>query len=78
VVVAPTRRDRRCRRHPRGERPEHLTYEGSAESLQEVWIALRAGIRGVLEQVTLADIAARRLPRRVRELARSPAAWTSG
>src|ERR1700679_346834 len=62
----------------RGERPENLEYAGSAESLQLVWIALRASIRGVLENVTLADLAARKLPRNVRQLARSPDAWTSG
>ena len=62
----------------RGERPEHLTYEGSAESLQEVWIALRANIRGVLEHVTLADIASGKLPSKVAALARAPAAWESG
>jgi len=61
----------------RGERPEHLTYEGSAESLQEVWIALRANIRGVLEHVTLADIATGKLPPEIVALARSPAAWAS-
>ena len=62
----------------RGERPEHLAYDGSAESLQDVWIALRANIRGVLEHVTLADIAHGKLPREVVKLARSPAAWASG
>ena len=62
----------------RGERPEHLSYEGSAASLQDVWIALRANIRGVLEHVTLEDIASGKLPRPVVALARSPAAWASG
>jgi Rrf2 family protein len=62
----------------RGERPENLAYEGSAESLQEVWIALRANIRAVLEQVTLADVASGRLPKQVAALARGPTAWTSG
>ena len=62
----------------RGERPEHLEYGGSAEALQEVWIALRANIRGVLDHVTLADIASGKLPGAIDELARSPAAWASG
>jgi hypothetical protein len=43
-----------------------------------VWIALRANIRGVLEHVTLEDIANGKLPRPVVTLARSPAAWASG
>jgi Rrf2 family protein len=40
----------------RGERPENLTYQGAAEPLQRVWIALRANERAVLEKITLADI----------------------
>ena len=62
----------------RGERPEHLAYDGSAESLQDVWIALRANIRAVLEHVTLADVAGGQLPKGVAALAREPAAWASG
>ena len=62
----------------RGERPENLAYDGSAGSLQEVWIALRANIRAVLEHVTLADLAGGALPKQVAALAREPAAWTSG
>src|SRR5665213_2559587 len=62
----------------RGERPENLAYDGSAEALQDVWIALRANIRAVLEHVTLADVAGGHLPRKVAALAREPAAWTSG
>ncbi|HEX2396605.1 MAG TPA: Rrf2 family transcriptional regulator [Solirubrobacteraceae bacterium] len=56
----------------RGERPEALSYDGAAEPLQEVWIALRANVRGILEQVTLADVVAGRLPRSVRSAARDP------
>ena len=40
----------------RGERPEDLEYRGDAEPLRDVWVALRANIRQVLESVTLADI----------------------
>ena len=36
----------------RGERPENVTYPGVAEPLQQVWIALRANERAVLEQVS--------------------------
>jgi Rrf2 family protein len=62
----------------RGERPENLAYDGSAESLQDVWIALRANIRAVLEHVTLADLARRKLPKSVASLARPASAWSSG
>jgi Rrf2 family protein len=61
----------------RGERPEHLEYAGSALPLRAVWIATRASLRGVLEQVTLADIAAGRLPEHVTELAADPDAQSA-
>jgi Rrf2 family protein len=56
-------------------RPESLSYEGVAERLPEVWIAVRAALRGVLEKVTVADVAAGRLPRTVERLTRDPEAW---
>ena len=59
----------------RGERPEVLAYEGEAEPLQRVWIALRANIRDVLEAVTLADIVAGDLPDDVRRLTERPEVW---
>ncbi len=46
----------------RGQRPEEVSYKGSAESLQKVWLALRANLRKVLEHVTVADVAAGKLP----------------
>ncbi|GGP93235.1 Rrf2 family protein [Actinomadura coerulea] len=61
----------------RGERPEHVGYEGPARSLQEVWIALRASERSILEQVTLAHIAAGELPAPVQKLTEDPSAWES-
>ena len=60
----------------RGVRPEALVFAGSAEPLRDVWVAVRASLRGVLEQVTLADLAAGRLPGNVRELAADPDAWS--
>ena len=59
----------------RGERPEHLGYQGAAKPLQEVWIALRASERSILETVTLAHIAAGRLPAEVHALTEDPQAW---
>jgi len=52
-----------------GTAPEDVAYHGAAEPLQEVWIALRANVRSVLEGVTLADLANRRLPKRIANLA---------
>ena len=60
----------------RGMRPEELEYEGPANALREVFVALRANIRAVLEEVTLADVAAGELPNRVRDLVRDPDAWS--
>ena len=59
----------------RGGRPEEASYEGAAENLQTVWIALRAGVRGVLEHVTLEDVVSGSIPAEVAELAREPDAW---
>ena len=61
----------------RGERPEAVSYAGAAAPLQQVWIALRANLRGVLEQVTLADVAADRLPDAIVALADDREAWTT-
>jgi Rrf2 family protein len=59
----------------RGQRPEEIEYVGSAESLQQVWIALRANLRKVLEHVTIADVAAGSLPDDVVALTREEQAW---
>ncbi|MCC5575140.1 Rrf2 family transcriptional regulator [Microtetraspora sp. AC03309] len=61
----------------RGERPEHVGYTGAAEALQQVWIALRASERAILEEVTLEQIAKGELPSRVTDLASDPSAWNS-
>ncbi|MEU4316202.1 Rrf2 family transcriptional regulator [Nocardia sp. NPDC024068] len=59
----------------RGLRPEDVGYPGAAEPLQRVWIALRVNLRTVLENVTLADIAADGLPEFVTALTADPGAW---
>jgi Rrf2 family protein len=59
----------------RGERPEQVEYPGVAEPLREVWIAVRGNLRAVLETVTLADVAAGRLPDEVSRIAADPEAW---
>ncbi|HEU4979099.1 MAG TPA: Rrf2 family transcriptional regulator [Solirubrobacteraceae bacterium] len=61
----------------RGERPENVRYEGSAEALNQVWIAVRASLRTVVEAVTIADVAAGRLPARIQRLAEDPEAWVT-
>ena len=59
----------------RGQRPEALGYTGTAAALQDVWIALRASEREILELVTVAHVAKGQLPKRVRTLAADPDAW---
>ena len=59
----------------RGIGPESVSYSGSAERLQDVWIAVRANLRAVLERVTIADVSRGELPDAVADLARDPDAW---
>jgi Rrf2 family protein len=59
----------------RGVAPEALEYPGAAERLRDVWVALRANVRAVLEHVTLADLARGELPPHIRELTRDADAW---
>ena len=62
----------------RGERPEKVGYAGAAEPLQQVWIALRANERAILEAVTLQHIVSGELPARIQELTGNPQAWLPG
>jgi Rrf2 family protein len=47
-----------------------LPYSGPTAALTDVWRALRASMRAVLEMTTLADVAGGALPDQVSELAR--------
>jgi Rrf2 family protein len=60
-----------------GTRPDQLEYEGAAASLVDVWVAVRANLRAVLEKVTLADLARGSLPASVKRLAADPDAWAA-
>jgi Rrf2 family protein len=59
----------------RGHPPEDLEYEGSAAKLRDVWVALRASVRSVLERVTLADLARGELPPEIALLTSDADAW---
>jgi Rrf2 family protein len=61
----------------RGGPPEDASYAGAAETLPRVWIAVRANLRKVVEHVTVADVAAGRLPATVEKLAEDPEAWVT-
>jgi Rrf2 family protein len=60
-----------------GLRPDQRSYEGAAEHLQDVWVALRAAMRDVLETVTLDHVVKGKLPARVAKLIRDPDAWAA-
>src|SRR5215467_3340579 len=55
--------------------PEAIKYSGNSESLREVWVAVRASLRSVLEEVTLANLVSGELPPVVEELTSQPDAW---
>jgi|SRR5215210_7485502 len=55
--------------------PEDLHYAGPAEKLRDVWVAVRANLRGVLESTTLAEIAKGDLPWRIDAILQNPEAW---
>lgn len=61
----------------RGERVEVVEYEGAARALRDVWVAVRASLRRVLETTSLQDLVDNHLPERVRELTADPEAWIS-
>jgi Rrf2 family protein len=61
----------------RGGPPEDAEYAGAATALPRVWIAVRANLRRVMEQVTIADVANSKLPRSVEKLTEDPGAWVT-
>jgi Rrf2 family protein len=60
-----------------GERPEALLYTGAATHLRDVWVAVRAALRQVLERTTLEQIVEANLPPQVTTLSDDPRSWTS-
>ncbi len=60
----------------RGQGPESSLTRGEAVPLQKVWIALRANMREVMEDTSLADVVSGELPSAVRELSEPAEAWS--
>ena len=58
-----------------GQRPEAVTYNDSADALQLVWIAARSSLRDVCEQVSIQNLAERRLPAKVSARTVGDDAW---
>jgi Rrf2 family protein len=61
----------------RGGPPEDSEYQGASEALLRVWIAVRANLRKVVENVTVADVAEGRLPKSIDKLTQDPEAWVT-
>jgi Rrf2 family protein len=61
----------------RGHRPEQTSYSGTAEHLPTLWVAVRAAVRNVVDEVNLTDIVSGRLPDPVLALTKAPDAWRS-
>jgi Rrf2 family protein len=59
----------------RGLRPEETRYEGAAENLPWLWVAVRAAVRDVVDEVSLAELITGRMPAKVRRLTTRPDAW---
>ncbi|HYN94745.1 MAG TPA: Rrf2 family transcriptional regulator [Pilimelia sp.] len=59
----------------RGMRPEETKYDGAAENLPWLWVAVRAAVRDVVDEVNLAELVTGRMPARVRKLTTRPDAW---
>jgi len=58
-----------------GQYPETLSYPGPAEGLREVWVAVRANIRAVLEHTTIADVASGTPSKVVKKIVADEDAW---
>ena len=58
----------------RGMAPDQVTYRGAATDLTDVWLALRASLRAVLDHVSLEDVASATLPAGIQALAADPEA----
>ncbi|HEX7355373.1 MAG TPA: Rrf2 family transcriptional regulator [Mycobacteriales bacterium] len=58
-----------------GHYPETLSYPGPAAGLRDVWVAVRANLRAVLEHTTVADVAGGTGSAVVRQLVADQDAW---
>jgi Rrf2 family protein len=59
----------------RGLRPHETSYEGVAQHLPSVWVAVRASLREVLDGTSLEQVLTGALPPTVQAMAADPGAW---
>lgn len=57
--------------------PEATKYGGTSKELTDVWIAVRASLRRVLERVTIADLRDGSIPDEVLDLTQDEGAWVT-
>jgi len=58
-----------------GHAPEDMEYRGATMRLRDTWVAVRASVRGVLEGITVDDIAGDHLPQSIAGLLDGSDAW---
>jgi hypothetical protein len=56
-------------------RPHETSYDGVAQHLPTVWVAVRGALREVLDGTSLAAVLSGELPASVRAIAQAPDAW---
>jgi Rrf2 family protein len=61
----------------RGLRPHETVYTGVAQHLPDVWVAMRASLRTVLDETTLEAVLTGDLPAHVQKMAEDPESWLS-
>jgi Rrf2 family protein len=59
----------------RGLRPHQTEYPGVAAHLPDVWVAVRAALRSVLDETTLQHVLTGQFPKPVRSMLKVPDAW---
>lgn len=59
----------------RDERPSAVHYQGNSDGLEQVWVAVRASLRSVIDHVSIAQLVAHDLPQSVTVYSRDPQAW---
>lgn len=59
----------------RGHRPEQTSYSGTAEHLATLWVAVRAAVRGVVDEVSLDQLVKGEIPPEIQALTEAPDAW---
>jgi Rrf2 family protein len=61
----------------RGLRSEQTHYHGAAAHLQEVWVAVRAALRSVLEHISLEDVVKGEFREELRDFIEDPESWVA-